>query len=126
MRHFFSARCSQLSSKKEQKHKGKEKKMACVAPCQVFDHKKEVEASLYVGLTTFICFLIFGCPALYAATSFLKTTAGSRDMPFLLRFAPSWWGWILHAVVAGAIAIGIGYGFMQINSKVPKCCCPQP
>ena len=40
--------------------------------------------------------------------------------------APSWWGWILHSIVAGLLGYGISLLFMAPWKKDDKCMCPLP
>ena len=103
----------------------------CQEPCMPFNRQTKLMTSLWVALAAFLAFLIIGSPPLYWLTSFMGSTvrlplnirvAGRKALP--LGVAPSWWGWILHSIVAGALAYGLGLLFMQPWKKDDKCCCP--
>jgi hypothetical protein len=83
-----------------------------------------MKASLWVGLTVFICFLIIGSPYVYKLTSALKLRTSVACPSGPLKIAPSWFGWILHTVVAALLGLVVGYLFMK-PWEDEKCICPQ-
>jgi hypothetical protein len=93
----------------------------CPENCENFGDKQKLDASWWVALTVFICYFVISSPFLYYLTSFLKSTVKCTGAP--LNRAPSWWGWILHSIVAGFLGLGIGYAFMMPGKPV-KCSCP--
>lgn len=97
--------------------------MKCGADCTKFTKKKKFYASWWVALTVFICFLVIGSPFLFWLTHNLKfgTAVVCPRGPF--KLGPSWWGWILHSIVAGFLGLGLGYAFMK-PGEPEKCCCP--
>jgi len=100
----------------------------CGLGCTLYDTKEKWMTSLWVGLTAFIVFFIFASPVLYRITSFLGTTILCKEnKKAAAKRAPSWWGWFLHSLIAGGVAIPIAYGFMELQTRGKKdqCCCPK-
>ena len=101
---------------------------SCDKTCSKFDLNAKLMASLYAALSTFICFLLIGCPGTYWLTSFLGTTV--KSLPLAAKamlpggVASSWLGWILHSIVAGLLGYGLSLLFMAPWKKDDKCCCP--
>jgi len=92
--------------------------MSCQSPCTTFDNTKKFYASLYLGLIAAFVFLLFSSKYAYQLTGFLGThVEGSKGN------TPTTRGVILHALVAGLVALGFGYLIMEPWKK-PSCSCP--
>jgi hypothetical protein len=93
--------------------------MSCPQHCNKFDNTKKFYASLSVGLIALIVFLVFSSKWAYQLTGHILDTyeKGSDGA------TPTTTGLIVHGVVAGLVAVGLGFLIMMPWKKA-KCVCP--
>jgi len=96
--------------------------MSCGPGCTMFSKREKIHASVWVAFTTFLCFLVIGSPFVFWLTSKMKLQTAVVCSLGPLQLGQSWWGWILHSVVAGCLGLGLGYAVMKPNEPA-KCCC---
>lgn len=84
--------------------------MSCDEKCKKFGSSQKFYASLSVGLIAMVVFLLFSSNLSYKLTGLIGVTPGTV-------------GVIVHSVVAGLVAVLVGYLIMQ-PWKEPTCSCP--